>query len=62
MTETPDEFRLVQSVSSHLHPTHSLHLPVHEEKLLLGDSDIEDGRLALMRMERVLMKFYGKRC
>lgn len=57
MTETLKEFSLVQSISSHLHPTHGLHLSVHEQKLILCDSDMEVGRLALIRMERILVLY-----
>lgn len=46
MAESTDELRFIQSVSSHLHSSHCLHILVHREQTILGDFYIEFWRFA----------------
>jgi len=61
MTETSNKFCLVEGICSHLHPTHGLHLPVHEQQLVLGDGYVEVWGLAQVRTKGVFVKFYIER-
>lgn len=61
MTETADELRLIESICSHLHTTHSLHLAVHFEELVTGYLNLKVGLVAIIGMERFLMNFNCQR-
>ena len=60
MAETTNQPCFVKGVGSGLHPTYRLHLLVHCEELFLGDGDVEIWRLALMRLEGIVMKPDGE--
>ena len=56
MAESTNEFRFIQSVSSHLHSSHGLHLLVHGEQTIFGDFHVEFWRVAEVGTEGVFMK------
>lgn len=60
MAEPSNELGLVESISSHLHPPHSLHLAVHLQQLPLGDLHLQVGLLALVCLERVFVELEGE--
>ena len=56
MTEPTNEFCFIQSVGSHFHSTHGLHLLVHREQSIFGDFHFEFRCFAEMRTEGIFMK------
>jgi hypothetical protein len=56
VAETADELGLVQTIGGHLHASNDDHGPVHSNKLLLGDVDIERGKIAVVGFEGILME------
>ncbi len=57
MTETANEFCLVELASRLFHPAHGGHLGVHRHELVFSDLDVERGRVAVVRPKRVLVQF-----
>lgn len=58
MAEASDKFGLVESVGSHLHAAHGLHLLVHGEEFFLGDLHLKVGGVAEVRAERIFMELH----
>ena len=56
MTETTNEFALIQRVSGLLHATHRDHLLVHFEEAIFGDLDVKGRGFSLIGPEGVVMK------
>lgn len=55
MAETTNHFGFVESVSSHLHPSHGLHLPVHFQQFVFGHFNIKLWLFAIEGLERILV-------
>ena len=56
MAEPADQLGLVESIRSHFHTTHGLHVLVHLQQLRPRHLYLEVWRIAEMRLERVFME------
>ena len=61
MTETTNQLLLVHRISSHLHPSHNLHVFVHGEQPILGHLHLQTRRVSPVRLKRIFMESNGER-
>jgi hypothetical protein len=61
MTKPANELRFIESICSHFHTTHGLHLAIHTEELVAGYLNLKVGLVALVGMKRILMNFDRQR-